>query len=86
MLRCFYLCAEYKTYVREMIWSRITKLGGGSYQCQECGLTKTSSGLTALKNHVESKHLTNLVTYSCDYCNKVLNTANAYHQHLMTHK
>ena len=79
-------CAEYKKYVREMIWARIDKLGGGSNQCTECGLTKTSSGLTALKNHVESKHLTNLVTYTCEYCNKVLNTSNAYHQHLMTHK
>jgi len=77
---------EYKVYVREMIWARIEKLGGGSYQCTECGLTKTSSGLTALKNHVESKHLTNLVTYNCEHCNKVCHTSNAYHQHLMTHK
>jgi len=77
---------EFKNYVRDIIWSRITKLGGGSYQCKECGLIKTSSGLTALKNHVESKHLTNMVTYTCDYCNKLLNTSNAYHQHLLTHK
>jgi len=77
---------EYKKIMREMIWSKIAKLGGGSYQCTECGLTKTSSGLTALKNHVESKHLTNIVSYSCEYCSKVLQTSNAYHQHLMTHK
>ena len=29
-------CAEYKKYVREMIWARIDKLGGGSYQCTAC--------------------------------------------------
>ena len=69
-----------------MKWATIDKLGGGSYQCTECGLTKTISGLTALKNHVESKHLTKLVTYTCEYSNKVLNTSAAYHQHLMTHK
>ena len=69
-----------------MIWQRITKLGAGSYQCSECGLVKTSAGLTALKNHVEHKHLANIVSYACQYCSKVMSTANAYHQHMSTHK
>ena len=55
-----------------MIWARISKLGPGSYQCADCGLVKSSSGLTALKNHVEHKHLANMASYSCQYCHKLL--------------
>jgi len=68
--------------ISNMIWERIAKLGTGQYQCTECGITKNSSGLTALKNHVEAKHLTNLATYTCPHCSKVLSTSNAYNQHL----
>jgi len=77
---------EQKMLISNLIWERISKLGGGSYQCTECGLTKTSSGLTSLKNHIELKHLNNSASYQCEYCNKVCYTANAFHQHLQIHK
>ena len=77
---------DHKQLISNLIWERITKLGAGQYQCTECGLTKTSTGLTALKNHVESRHLTNLASYTCPYCSKVLSTSNAYNTHLQVHK
>jgi len=83
-LSCLY--ADHKKIIGNMIWERIAKLGGGTYKCVECGLVRNSGGLTALKNHVELKHLANIASYICQYCSKVLNTSNAYHQHLMTHK
>ena len=81
--------SDQRKAVSNMIWERIAKLGTGQlrqYQCTECGITKNSSGLTALKNHVEAKHLTNLATYTCLHCPKVLYTSNAYNQHLQVHK
>ena len=71
---------------KSLIWSKIAKLGTGTYQCKECGLTKASSGLTALKNHVESKHLTGLVEYHCTICGKVLPNSNQYNKHLTKHR
>jgi len=69
-----------------MIWSKIKKLCTGTYQCTECGLTKSSSGLTALKNHVESKHFAGLVEYHCAECGKVLPNSNQYNKHLTKHR
>ena len=69
-----------------MIWERITRLGGGSYRCMECGMTKNSSGLTSLKNHIELRHLNNRASYQCEYCDKVCFTSNAFNQHLQIHK
>jgi len=77
---------DHQQYMKTLIWERISKLGGGSYQCTECGLTKNSSGLTALKNHIEHKHLANIVVYSCHFCSKQMSTSNAYHQHMLIHK
>jgi len=74
-----------KEYRKTLIWSKILKLGVGSYQCTECGLTKGTSGITALKNHVESKHLPGL-EYPCEICGKVLTNSNQYHQHLTKHR
>jgi len=71
-----------KAYVREMIWSKIVKLGTGIYQCADCGITKTSSSLTALKNHVEAKHLQQTMQYPCTYCEKVFATSNSFHSHV----
>jgi len=75
-------CSFVAEYVRNLIWERIEKLGQGNYQCRVCGLHKTSTGLTALKNHIESKHLGNAVTYKCQLCDRVLNSSNAYHSHM----
>jgi hypothetical protein len=108
----------YKSFIslqkklRELVYFS-SQLGGGQYQCSECGLLKPSSGLTALKNHVEyrlgriwtktflnskvfslssydgivksyvfQRHLGQVLSYSCASCGKILNTANAYHQHV----
>jgi len=75
-----------KDFHKSMIWSKIEKLGTGTYSCKDCGLTKASSGLTALKNHVESKHLTGLVEYHCTLCGKVLPNSNQYNKHLTKHR
>jgi len=74
-----------KEHRKQLIWSLIAKLGGGSYQCTQCGLTKGKSGITALKNHVESNHLPGL-EYPCEICGKVLKNSNQYHQHLTKHR
>ena len=66
---------------KQLIWSKIEKLGGGEYQCKDCGLVKNNKGLTALKNHVEAKHLAGLVEYHCQYCGKVFATANQINVH-----
>jgi len=71
-----------KEYIRDLIWQNIEKLGAGSYQCKVCGLTKNSNGLTALKNHVESKHLGSTVQYKCYICDRIMHSANAYHSHI----
>lgn len=76
-LLCFVL-----EYIRDLIWQNIEKLGAGSYQCKVCGLTKNSNGLTALKNHVESKHLGSTVQYKCYICDRIMHSANAYHSHI----
>ena len=69
-------------YLRNLIWERIDKLGAGNYKCKVCGLHKTSTGLTALKNHIESKHLGHAVTFRCQLCERVLNSAIAYLSHM----
>jgi len=71
-----------KEYIRDLIWQHIEKPGAGVYRCTVCGLTKNSNGLTALKNHVESKHLGNQVQYKCYICERTMNSANAYHSHI----
>merc|ERR1711915_199083 len=70
-----------KDFHKSMIWSKIVKLGVGSYQCTACGLEKGTSGITALKNHVESKHLPR-IDYPCEICGKILINNNQYNQHL----
>jgi len=74
-----------KDYKKQLIYSKIKKLGLGTYQCTDCGLTKPSNGLTSLKNHVESKHLVGLMKYPCEKCGKVLSTANQFRVHKMTY-
>jgi len=71
---------------KRLIYSKICKRGVGTYECTDCGLTKSSSGLTALKNHVEKHHLDTSQGYQCNYCGKVLLTANSYNVHLNSHK
>jgi len=75
-----------KEYHKEMIWAKIIKLGGGNYQCKDCGLVKGKTGITALKNHVEAKHLAGLVEYYCEMCGKVLPNSNQYNKHLTKHR
>ena len=76
-------CSDHQ---KQLIYSKIKKLGVGTYQCTDCGLTKSSNGLTALKNHVESKHLAGMVEYPCAKCGKVLLTANQYNVHMSIHR
>jgi len=76
---------ENKDKKKQLIYSKISKLGQGTYQCTDCGLTKPSSGLTSLKNHVESKHLVGQIKYPCEKCGRVLKTANQFRVHTMTY-
>ena len=76
----------FAAYQKQLIYSKIRKLGGGTYQCIDCGITKGKSGVTALKNHVEAKHLAGLLEYPCEKCDKVLTTANQYNVHMNSHK
>jgi len=71
-----------KEYIRDLIWQHIEKPEAGVYRCTVCGLTKNSNGLTALKNHVESKHLGSQVQYKCFACDRIMHSANAYHSHI----
>ena len=71
--------------LKALIWSKILRLGGGEYQCQDCGLKKKGSGLTALKNHVEARHLTGLAEYHCPYCGKICSTNNYLNVHISQH-
>jgi len=71
--------------LKALIWSKILRLGGGEYQCQDCGLKKKASGLTALKNHVEARHLTGLAEYHCPYCGKICSTNNYLNVHISQH-
>jgi len=75
-----------KAYQKQLIYSKIQKLGGGTYQCTDCGLTKGKNGITALKNHVEAKHLAGILEYPCGKCGKTLTTANQYNVHMNLHK
>merc|ERR1719500_1918890 len=75
-----------KDYHKEQIWAKIMKLGGGNYQCKDCGLVKGKTGITALKNHVEAKHLAGMVEYHCELCGKVLPNSNQYNKHLTKHR
>ena len=77
---------SFSDHQKQLIYSKIKKLGVGTYQCTDCGLTKSSNGLTALKNHVESKHLAGMVEYPCAKCGKVLLTANQYNVHMNIHR
>ena len=83
ILKCeIYVMCFVLEYIRDLIWQHIEKPGAGVYQCKVCGLTKNSNGLTALKNHVESKHLGSQVQYKCYICERVMHSANAYHSHI----
>lgn len=75
-----------KDYLKNLIYGKIMKLGGGSYQCSDCGMTKGKGGLTSLKNHVEAKHLSGLVEYQCDQCDRILANANQFNKHMHEHR
>jgi len=61
------------------IESLMSSLGGGKWLCTECGFTSKS---TNVKYHIESKHMTSGLGYSCSICCEILKTRNALNTHM----
>ena len=56
-------------------------LGGGRWQCLECGFQSKS---TNVKYHIESKHLKSTAVYQCEQCHETMKTRNALNTHMST--
>jgi len=61
------------------IESMMTSLGGGQWQCIECGYKSKS---TNVKYHIEAKHVSSSEVYTCPYCDKSIKNRSSYNQHL----
>ena len=67
----------------ELIESMMNSLGGGQWQCNECGYQ--SRNKTNLKYHIEAKHMSasDISTlYPCPHCDKFLKNRKALNNHL----
>ena len=64
----------------ELIESMMTCLGGGQWQCVQCGYksNKTSN----IRCHIEAKHVSSTALYQCLQCDRQMNTKNAYTIHM----
>ena len=70
----------HKVLLPESIEALVTSLGGGVWQCIECGYQSKKS--TTVKNHVEAKHLPSDEGYPCSHCHEVLRNKIALQNHL----
>jgi len=64
----------------DVIESKMTCLGAGRWQCNDCFYVSQSCNV---KKHIESKHVIPQ-DYPCKYCDKVLKGRHAYNNHLYT--
>ena len=60
------------------IRSKMAKVGGGEWQCVDCGYT---SRISNVYKHVEGKHV-EPSNYQCPLCDKVLRGLNAFNNHI----
>jgi len=65
----------------EQIKSKMIALGGGQWQCQDCGYVAKS---TNLFYHIESKHVEG-AGYLCPLCSKHFKSRNSYNVHMSTY-
>ena len=61
--------------------NRIDKQKGRARLCKVCG---EEGQMTAIRNHIEAKHLTGL-SIPCNACNKTFHTRNAMNTHQQKH-
>lgn len=57
----------------------MTSLGGGRWQCIQCGFQSKS---TNVKYHIEAKHMTLLDRYECQHCQELFKTRKSLSNHL----
>lgn len=59
--------------------SWMSSLGGGKWECNECGFRSKS---TNVRYHIESKHVQSSSGYICPKCNDYFRTRNALNTHM----
>ena len=57
----------------------MTSLGGGRWQCVQCGYQSKS---TNVKYHIEAKHMTTSDRYECQQCQELFKTRISYNNHM----
>ena len=58
---------------------RMTALGGGRWQCDQCGF---QSKCTNVKYHIEAKHMASSERYSCPHCHDLFKTRISLNVHM----
>jgi len=64
---------------KALLNSMMVSLGGGRWQCSECGFTSKS---TNVRYHIESKHVQNSQGYDCPQCDYHSKTRNGINTHM----
>ena len=57
----------------------MTSLGGGRWQCVQCGYQSKS---TNVKYHIEAKHMASSDRYECQHCQELFKTRISLNNHL----
>ena len=66
------------------IRAKMLNVGQGRWMCKVCDYVSKS---TNVYNHVEVKHMTEQMVYSCSVCPKTYKSRNSFNVHMsMTHK
>ena len=57
----------------------MTSLGGGRWQCVECGYQSKS---TNVKYHIEAKHMSHTERYACQLCQELFSAKKNLQNHM----
>ena len=68
-----------KSLLLQGLKEMMTALGGGRWQCVQCGFQSKS---TNVKYHIEAKHMTSSERYSCQYCHELFKTRISLNVHM----